>query len=597
MVLAGTEGLPFAVAEVVRELTRSSTLTRGPGGGRWTAVRPGRRRSRGRAIAGAGRRRRLLAQVERHPPADRTVLGLLSLLARQVPVETLAAAAVLPTDDVLGSLSALSAAGLVRLGDRGWATSHDLVRETVAADLAEADRARLHARLAAALAGGNADPVELAEHLAGAGDSEAAARQYATAAGQRVEGADDAGVAELVDAGLALADRGEPRNRLLEVRARLRARRGDLPGARSDLREALIAEPDLAARSGLRARLAMLYSGAEDVDRAAGLAELAVLDAGDDPAALARALEVAAIVDMNREQPGRSARRFDRALELYQERHDAAGAARILDGRAMATFLDGRIPAALELFSQVADLLTDSGDLLHVVTPGLHRRACAGVRRRPGGRPGPQHRRAGAGPLARPRRGRRVRALAPVRGAGRARRRRRGGRLRPGGAGRRRPDRAPRLDCDRAAGARDRAAAPAATCRARPRRSAARWTPRLRGLTLFSSWAAAQLALTVLAGGDLAAAGPLVHRALTEGPALAQYEARLARAELACARPPAGSGSDRRRRGPAGPRRRPPGLGAPAGGASRAPAAGSRRTGRAGPSWRTCRPTSSAPRR
>src|SRR6185295_18608579 len=128
----------------------------------------------------------------RHPPADRTVLGLLSLLARQVPVETLAAAAVLPTDDVLGSLSALSAAGLVRLGDRGWATSHDLVRETVAADLAEADRARLDARL-------------------------------------------------------ALADRGEPRNRLLEVRARLRARRGDLPGARSDLREALIAEPDLAA--------------------------------------------------------------------------------------------------------------------------------------------------------------------------------------------------------------------------------------------------------------------------------------------------------------------------------------------------------------
>src|SRR6185437_16632174 len=109
--------------------------------------------------------------------------------------------------------------GLVRLGDRGSATSHDLVRGTVAADLAEADRARLHARLAAALAGGNADPVELAEHLAGAGDSEAAARQYATAAGQRVEGADDAGVAELVDAGLALADRGEPRNRLLEVRA------------------------------------------------------------------------------------------------------------------------------------------------------------------------------------------------------------------------------------------------------------------------------------------------------------------------------------------------------------------------------------------
>jgi len=535
VVLAGTEGVPFAVAEVVRELTRSSTLTRGPGGGRWTAVSPDVAAREAAAIAGAGRRRRLLAQVERHPPADRTVLGLLSLLARQVPVETLATAAVLPTDDVLGSLSALSAAGLVRLGDRGWATSHDLVRETVAADLAEADRARLHARLAAALAGANADPVELAEHLAGAGDSEAAARQYATAAGQRVEGADDAGVAELVDAGLALADRGEPRNRLLEVRARLRARRGDLPGARSDLREALIAEPDLAARSGLRARLAMLYSGAEDVDRAAGLAELAVLDAGDDPAALARALEVAAIVDMNREQPDRSARRFDRALELYQERHDAAGAARILDGRAMATFLDGRIPAALELFSQVADLLTDSGDLLHVVTPA----STAGHALVFGADP--------AAGLVRT-----TAALELARSLGHAE-----------GVTYALWHRSEALaalgDADEAAGCAREALAVAGRIEHRG------WTATalralgiaLRtggdlpgaaeafrrsldtasgGLTLFSSWAAAQLALTVLAGGDLAAAGPLVHRALTEGPALAQYEARLARAELACAR-------------------------------------------------------------
>lgn len=535
VVLAGTEGLPFAVAEVVRELTRSSTLTRGPGGGRWTAVSPDVAAREAAAIAGAGRRRRLLAQVERHPPADRTVLGLLSLLARQVPVETLATAAVLPTDDVLDSLSALSAAGLVRLGDRGWATSHDLVRETVAADLAEADRARLHARLAAALAGANADPVELAEHLAGAGDSEAAARQYATAAGQRVEGADDAGVAELVDAGLALADRGEPRNRLLEVRARLRARRGDLPGARSDLREALIAEPDLAARSGLRARLAMLYSGAEDVDRAAGLAELAVLDAGDDPAALARALEVAAIVDMNREQPDRSARRFDRALELYQERHDAAGAARILDGRAMATFLDGRIPAALELFSQVADLLTDSGDLLHVVTPA----STAGHALVFGADP--------AAGLVRT-----TAALELARSLGHAE-----------GVTYALWHRSEALaalgDADEAAGCAREALAVAGRIEHRG------WTATalralgiaLRtggdlpgaaeafrrsldtasgGLTLFSSWAAAQLALTVLAGGDLAAAGPLVHRALTEGPALAQYEARLARAELACAR-------------------------------------------------------------
>jgi len=487
------------------------------------------------AVAGAGRRRRLLAQVERHPPADRTVLGLLSLLARQAPVGTLATAAVLPREDVLGSLSALSTAGLVRLGERGWVTSHDLVRETVAADLAEADRAQLHAQLAAALAGANADPAELAEHLAGAGDAEAAARQYATAAGQRVDGADDAGVAELVDAGLALADRGEPRNRLLEVRAQLRARRGDLPGARSDLREALIAEPELAARSGLRARLAMLYSGAEDLDRAAGLAELAVLDAGDDPAALARALEVAAIVDMNREEPDRAEQRFDRALALYRDGHDAGGAARILDARAMATFLDGRIPAALELFTQVADLLTDSGDLLHVVTPtstaghalvfaaepqaGLVRTTAAlELARSLGHAEGVTyalwHRSEALAALGHAdeaadcarealavagRLGHRGWTATALRALGIA--------LRTGG---------------------DLPAAAEAFRRSLDTASG--------GLTLFSSWAAAQLALTSIAGGDPAAAGQLVHRALTEGPALAQYEARLARAELACVR-------------------------------------------------------------
>jgi DNA-binding SARP family transcriptional activator len=534
VVLTGTEGVPFAVAEVLRELTRSGVLSPGPGG-RWTAAIPEVAAREAAAVAGAGRRRRLLVQVERHPPADRTVLGLLSLLARQAPVGTLAAAAVLPPEDVLGALSALSAAGLVRLGERGWAASHDLVRETVAADLAEADRAQLHARLAAALAGTDADPAELAEHLARAGDAQAAARQYATAAALRVDGADDAGVAELVDAGLALAERGEPRNRLLEVRAQLRARRGDLPGARSDLREALIAEPDLAARSGLRARLAMLYSGAEDLDRAAGLAELAVLDAGDDPAALARALEVAAIVDMNREQPDRARQRFDRALELYRDRHDATGAARILDARAMATFLDGRIPAAVELFTQVADLLTDSGDLLHVVTPastaghalvfaadpraGLARTTAALELARSLGH-------AEGVTYALWHRSEALAALGQVdEAAGCAREA-----LAVAGRLGHRGWTATAL---RALGIALRAGGDLPAAAQAFRRSL---DTASGGLTLFSSWAAAQLALTSIAGGDPAAAGPLVHRALTEGPALAQYEARLARAELACAR-------------------------------------------------------------
>jgi tetratricopeptide (TPR) repeat protein len=348
--------------------------------------------------------------------------------------------------------------------------------------------------------------------------------------------------------------------------ARLRARGGDLAGARADLREALVAEPDLPARSGLRARLAMLYSGAEDLERAAGLAELAVLDAGDDPAALARALEVAAIVDMNREQPDRARQRFDRALALYQDRHDAAGAARLLDARAMAPFLDGRIPSALALFTQVADLLTDSGDLLHVVTPtstaghalvfaadpeaGLVRTTAAvELARSLGHAEGVTyalwHRCEALAALGRAeealgcarealavadRLGHRGWTATALRALGLA--------LRAGG------------DLPAAAGAFTRSLETASG-----------------GLTLFSSWAAAQLALTAIACGEAGTAAPLVHRALAEGPALAQYEARLARAELAPRARVARCGRGGRRGGAAGPGRRSPRLGAAAGGA------------------------------
>src|SRR5664279_1262965 len=113
----------------------------------------------------------------------------------------------------------------------------------------------------------------------------------------------------------------------------------------------------------------MLFSGSEDLVRAAALAESALLEAGTDPAARARALEVAAIIDMNLELPDRARERSGTALAMYREIGDALGASRIMDSRAMATFLDGDIRAAIELFRQVADLFTDSGDLLRVITP------------------------------------------------------------------------------------------------------------------------------------------------------------------------------------------------------------------------------------
>jgi tetratricopeptide (TPR) repeat protein len=72
---------------------------------------------------------------------------------------------------------------------------------------------------------------------------------------------------------------------------------------------------------------------------------------------------------MNDGRTDRAAERWDTALGLYRRHGDARGVARILDGQAMATFLDGRIAAAVAVFDRVAGLFADSGDLLRVVTP------------------------------------------------------------------------------------------------------------------------------------------------------------------------------------------------------------------------------------
>src|SRR5207244_7008760 len=92
--------------------------------------------------------------------------------------------------------------------------------------------------------------------------------------------------------------RAPVRSALREVRAEARARAGDLPGARDDLRGALASLPAGAGKSRLWTRMALLASGAEDLVRAAELAELAVAEAGQDAGARAEALSVGAVIDM-----------------------------------------------------------------------------------------------------------------------------------------------------------------------------------------------------------------------------------------------------------------------------------------------------------
>ncbi|MFN2561039.1 MAG: BTAD domain-containing putative transcriptional regulator [Jatrophihabitans sp.] len=362
-----TDGTPLAVVEVLRSLARRGAVTNAADG-RWRPSAPDAA-AVAKTLAAEGQRRAIATRVATQPGPVQEILILLSLLAREAPAGLLATVVARDQSAVLADLDLLDRAGLARLGERGWAPAHDMIGEVVAARLTDAARMRLHARLADALERANADYGERARHWLGARDAQRAARAYEAAARDALDAFADAEAIAMADAGLAAAGSRELEAALHEARAEARARRGDIGGARADLRAALQVHRNGAVRARLLSRLATLASGADDLVRAAELAELALLEAGPDEAARARALEIAAVLDMNLDRATRAEQRSDEALQLYQRLGDSQGTARVLDARAMATFLDGRIGRGTELLRRVADLFEDSGDLVHVMTP------------------------------------------------------------------------------------------------------------------------------------------------------------------------------------------------------------------------------------
>jgi tetratricopeptide (TPR) repeat protein len=528
--LSATDGTPFAVAEVLRELAARRAVAAGPGG--WTGTGP-RTVPLASELGREGQRRAVRRRVQRETGTRAVLLGLAALLGREAPARTLATAAGQEPRTVLGELSELARAGLLRLGEQGWAPAHDLVGETVTADLDAGERGRLHGLLAAALETEGADPAEVARHHREAGDAAAATEAFALSAQRALDGLATREAAALAEAGLAPDPRPPVRGRLLEIRAQARAAHGDIAGAIDDLHRALGGPgPD---RSRRLARLATLTSGAKDLHRAAELAELAVVEAGRDPAARALALETAAILDMNLGRPDRARERSEEALRMHRTLGDARGVARILDGRAMATFLDGRIADGVALFARVSQLFEDSGDLLRVVTP----RSTRGH---------------GLVFLARPADGlaettaalRLARDLDAPEGQAYALWHRSEALSGLGRTDEAEADACEALRIARTAGHRGwtatahRALGIALQTRgdldAAARAFATQADVAGEALTLFASWAASRAALVALAQGTVADAVPLVARALALGPPLGHHEARLAEVELAAAR-------------------------------------------------------------
>lgn len=526
-----TDRTPLAVAEVLRLLARERLVERDPAG----RCRPRSALAAGvaRDAARRGQQAAVAGRVDRLMRSRRDVLELLALLGREAPARLVAAAASRPQAAVLEDLDVLIQAGLARVGEVGWAVSHDLVADVVGSALPTERRLHLHAVLGEALRRDRAEPAEVGRHLAASGDRAGAARRFDRAALEALAAFANDEAVRLAEAGLALDPPAAVRRSLLESRAEGRARRGDLAGARGDLRKVLATRRRGPRRAATLARMAMLSAGSQDYAHGSELVELAIAEAGADQRARAAALTVAAVIDFNNGRAERSDERSAEALAIFEELGDAHGAAVILDARAMAMMLAGDLRAAEPAFDRVARLFSDAGELLRVPTPRSTRgHALVFMARPQDGLADAEealelarslglaegvcyalwHRAEALGEL-----GRGEDALASAEESVRI---------------------AEEIDHREWTAASLRALGIARESLGDHRAAEAAFKRSMEhsdGLPLFGSWAASRLALTLLAHGRIEEAAAALDAAPSGAPGVAGYEHRLARAEVAAA--------------------------------------------------------------
>jgi DNA-binding SARP family transcriptional activator len=358
---------PFTVTEVIAALARQGAIIRDTGS-RWR-LRPGCDATGAASIVTAGIRQAAGNRLAGLPSRWRDMLALLTLLGRPAPPPLLAAASSTDLHSALDTLEGLGSAGLASPGPQGWALGHDLFRRAVTAAMRPAETARFHALLAQALRQDGADPAEAASHLAASGDSDGAAVAYAAAARRQLERICEREAIRLAGTGLSLDPAARTRAVLLEARGEARRRRDQLAAARADFTAALDSLGDPAARSRVLAQLAILDARTADAARGGELAELAIAEAGDQPAALGQALAAAAIIDLTGGNLSRGRHRVRRAARLLDQAGDRRGSARLLYWRAMACFIDGRLPDAVTQLDRLAHLPVTPGEVLRLWSP------------------------------------------------------------------------------------------------------------------------------------------------------------------------------------------------------------------------------------
>jgi DNA-binding SARP family transcriptional activator/tetratricopeptide (TPR) repeat protein len=358
---------PFTVTEVIAALARQGAIAR-DSHSKWR-LRPSRDAAGAASIVAAGIGQAAGNRLAGLPSRQRDMLGLLALLGRPAPPALLAAASGTGLHSALDTLEGLGSAGMASPGPQGWALGHEPIRQAVTATMRPAETARCHALLAQALAQSGADPAEAASHLAASGDSDGAAMAYAAAARRQLDRICDREAMRLAGTGLSLHPAGPTLAVLLEARGEARRRTGQLTAARADLTAALDSLDDPASRSRVLAQLAILDARTAGAARGAELAQLAIAEAGDQPAALGQALAAGAIIDLTAGNLARARHRVRRAARLLEAAGDSRGCARLLYWRAMACFIEGRLPDAVTQLDQLADLPVTPGEVLRLWSP------------------------------------------------------------------------------------------------------------------------------------------------------------------------------------------------------------------------------------
>ena len=239
---------------------------------------------------------------------------------------------------------------------------HALTQDVAESTILAARRRDVHAKAAAALPtlyGERGDELApLLAHHSFQAEAWANACAHATRAAERARAAyANREALERYDQALLAAERaGLPdpaRVPLLRARGQMHGVVGALEDATRDLEAALAitrAAGDGAASAELLGLLGELWGGHRDYRRGLDLTREAVrtAEAAGDSRATAEALVRSGLMHLNVARLGESQRELERALAIFEERGDAAGAARTLDILSMTDGVTTRLDRAVE---------------------------------------------------------------------------------------------------------------------------------------------------------------------------------------------------------------------------------------------------------